>query len=107
MVIQFGYVQLFSSVFPLAALCAFLNNLIEIRSDAFKLCFVFQRPFANDQVRSIGEWSNVLFYLGIVAIVNNCALMAVTGQISRVFGFRNSAHILLTSVAIEVRPFSP
>lgn len=108
LVIQFGYVMLFAPVFPLAALCALTNNILEIRSDAFKLCFVFQRPFAADsadQTRSIGEWANVLYYLSIVAIPTNCALMAVTGQISRVFGFTSSAHIetLLTSVAIEVR----
>lgn len=63
MFIQFGYVTLFSSAFPLAAMCAFLNNLIEIRSDAFKLCCVFQRPFGHRaqsigvwQVRSVGWW---------------------------------------------------
>jgi anoctamin-8 len=55
MLVQFGYVTLFSSAFPLAALCAFLNNIIEIRSDAFKLCFTLQRPF-GERVRDIGTW---------------------------------------------------
>lgn len=55
MFIQFGYVVLFSSAFPLAALCAFLNNVIEIRSDAFKLCHTFQRPFGQ-RVQNIGTW---------------------------------------------------
>ncbi len=35
--LQFGHVFLFSSVYPLAALFALLNNLIELRADAFKL----------------------------------------------------------------------
>lgn len=52
---QFGYVVLFSSAFPLAALCALINNLIEIRSDAFKLCTGLQRPFGQ-RVESIGQW---------------------------------------------------
>lgn len=47
MFIQFGYVFLFSAVFPSAALWALLNNITEIRSDAFKLCRIFQRPFAQ------------------------------------------------------------
>ena len=47
MFIQFGYVTLFSSAYPLAGLCALLNNLIEVRSDAFKLCFIHQRPFTE------------------------------------------------------------
>ena len=55
MFIQYGYVILFSSAFPLAAFCAFLNNLIEIRSDAFKLCFHQQRPFGK-RVENIGTW---------------------------------------------------
>ena len=55
MFIQFGYVILFSSAFPLAALCALLNNIVEIRSDAFKLCMHHQRPFAK-RVESIGIW---------------------------------------------------
>ena len=55
MLIQFGYVTLFSSAFPLAALCALVNNVIEIRSDAFKLCMHHQRPFGQ-RVESIGTW---------------------------------------------------
>jgi anoctamin-8 len=55
MLIQFGYVTLFSSAFPLAALCALLNNVIEIHSDAFKLCMNHQRPFGK-RVESIGTW---------------------------------------------------
>lgn len=55
MTIQLGYVILFSSAFPPAALCAMLNNLIEIRSDAFKLVYVCQRPFGQ-RVPNIGTW---------------------------------------------------
>ncbi len=55
MLIQFGYVTLFSSAYPLAALCALANNVYEIRGDAFKLCFVHQRPFGQ-RVKSIGTW---------------------------------------------------
>lgn len=39
--IQFGYVVLFSSVAPLAAFWAFLNNILEIRLDAYKVDLVF------------------------------------------------------------------
>ncbi|NWT18167.1 ANO8 protein, partial [Vireo altiloquus] len=57
MFIQFGYVVLFSSAFPLAAMCALVNNIIEIRSDAFKLCSGLQRPFGQ-RVQSIGQWQD-------------------------------------------------
>lgn len=53
--LQFGYTFLFSSAYPMAAFWALLNNVIEIRTDAFKLCRIFQRPFAK-QANSIGAW---------------------------------------------------
>lgn len=55
MFIQFGYVLLFSPAFPLAAFCALVNNLFEIRIDAFKLCNTVQRPFGRS-VKNIGAW---------------------------------------------------
>jgi len=55
MFIQFGYVTLFSCAFPTAAMWALLNNVIEIRSDAFKLCMTYQRPFGV-RVATIGTW---------------------------------------------------
>ena len=71
MLIQFGYVTLFSSAFPLAALCAFLNNIIEIRSDAFKLCMTLQRPFGQ-RVESIGIWQvNFILLLDKVLLLQN------------------------------------
>ncbi|XP_033926836.1 anoctamin-8 isoform X2 [Melopsittacus undulatus] len=62
MFIQFGYVVLFSSAFPLAAMCALVNNIIEIRSDAFKLCTGLQRPFGQ-RVESIGQWQHFALFL--------------------------------------------
>jgi hypothetical protein len=55
MFIQFGYVFLFSSVYPMAAFCAVVNNIFEIRVDAFKLCCSYQRPMGR-RVKDIGAW---------------------------------------------------
>lgn len=63
MFIQFGYVVLFSSAFPLAAMCALINNIIEIRSDALKLCTGLQRPFGR-RVENIGQWQVSVFCPG-------------------------------------------
>ncbi|KAI7863976.1 calcium-activated chloride channel-domain-containing protein [Spinellus fusiger] len=38
MVIQFGYVSMFSTVWPLTALCCSINNWVELRGDALKIC---------------------------------------------------------------------
>lgn len=55
MFVQFGYVVLFSSVYPMAAFWAVFNNVLEIRADAFKLCMVYQRPMGK-KVKDIGAW---------------------------------------------------
>ena len=51
----FGYVSLFSCVYPLAAVLVVLNNVTEVYSDAFKMCRVFKRPF-SDPAANIGVW---------------------------------------------------
>jgi hypothetical protein len=59
MAIQYGYIALFSPCFPLAPMAAFMNNVTEIRGDAWQLCNVFQRPMARSQA-NIGAWYTVL-----------------------------------------------
>ncbi len=51
----FGYVSLFSCVYPLAAVLVVLNNITEVYSDAFKMCHVFKRPF-SEPAANIGVW---------------------------------------------------
>lgn len=51
----FGYVSLFSCVYPLAAVLVVLNNVTEVYSDAFKMCRVFKRPF-SEPAANIGVW---------------------------------------------------
>ena len=70
MFIQFGYVTLFSSAYPLAGLCALLNNIIEIRGDAFKLCFVHKRPFGA-RVNSIGSWQVIIIVIQFKTFAEN------------------------------------
>nr|XP_023025137.1 anoctamin-10-like [Leptinotarsa decemlineata] len=80
--IQFGYVFLFSSVYPIAALWAVLNNVVEIRADAFKLCKVFQRPMSR-KVKDIGAWQRAFEVLGALSILTNCGLLYLSPQMRR------------------------
>lgn len=57
--LQFGYVSLFSCVYPLAAVFAVLNNITEIYSDALKMCRVYKRPFA-EPTANIGVWQVII-----------------------------------------------
>ena len=45
-VIQYGFVTIFVAAFPLAPLFALLNNIIEIRLDAYKFVTQWKRPLA-------------------------------------------------------------
>ncbi|XP_056368356.1 anoctamin-8 isoform X2 [Oenanthe melanoleuca] len=100
MFIQFGYVVLFSSAFPLAAMCALVNNVIEIRSDAFKLCTGLQRPFGQ-RAHSIGHWQKVMEAMGVLAIVVNCYLIAQCGQLQRLFPWLSPEGAIVSVVVLE------
>jgi len=101
MVIQLGFVWLFSPTFPLVAFLAFLNNLVEIRSDANKLCKVFQRPVPR-QAEDIGTWMYVLEMMAFAGTATNIALVWWTSQfgnhyspLTRVWGFLICEHIIM------------
>lgn len=95
-----GYVVLFSAAFPLAALCALANNLLEIRSDAFKLVHVHQRPFGQ-RVANIGTWQTALSFLSLAAVIVNCTLIGLSGQVSRLWPGLSTAQTILLIVALE------
>ncbi|XP_049531072.1 anoctamin-10 isoform X1 [Anopheles darlingi] len=77
--IQFGYVVLFSSVAPLTAFWAILNNVIEIRLDAYKLCSFFKRPFAR-RTKNIGAWQLAFETLAVISILTNCGILYLSPQ---------------------------
>ena len=53
--IQFGYVILFVVAYPAASLWAWVNNVAELRVDAFKLVRIHRRP-PPARVAHIGAW---------------------------------------------------
>ena len=62
-VIQFGFITIFVAAFPLAPLFAWLNNIVEIRLDAFKFVTVLRRPVA-ERAQDIGKF--VVYYIVII-----------------------------------------
>ncbi|GMF29822.1 unnamed protein product [Phytophthora lilii] len=85
MLVQFGYVSFFSLAFPLAPLLALLNNLLELRTDAFKLCHTKQRPLAH-KASGIGVWLHVLQIMSVLAVLTNCFNLAYsTSLLERAF----------------------
>jgi anoctamin-10 len=77
MMIQFGYVTMFVSAFSLAPALAFVNNILQIRTDALKLCKYYRRPLAVSS-SNIGSWLYVLEALSIFSVITNCFLIFVS-----------------------------
>ncbi|KAJ4482556.1 calcium-activated chloride channel-domain-containing protein [Lentinula aciculospora] len=76
MVIQFGYIVLWSTIFPLTPLFALLNNVLEMRKDAFRIANHERRPIP-ERTESIGPWLDVLGFLGWGSAVVNVVLVGL------------------------------
>ena len=74
MVVQYGYLSLFSVVWPLTPVSFIINNWVELRSDAAKICLECQRPtpFRAD---SIGPWLDSLGFLTWLGSITSAALV--------------------------------
>lgn len=69
LVLQFGYLALFSPAWPLIPLGFLINNWVELRSDFAKICIEHQRP-APHRAEGIGPWIaslEVLVWLGSIS----------------------------------------
>lgn len=98
--IQFGYVFLFSAVFPLAAILAIVNNLIEVWADGFKLCNAYQRPQARP-VKGIGIWQLAFEVISLLAVMSNCALIAMSPLVRSYAPDLSLSSWLLVAVVVE------
>ncbi|KAJ5261016.1 hypothetical protein N7478_011611 [Penicillium angulare] len=74
MCIQFGYLALFSPVWPLVPVSFFANNWIELRSDFFKICNEFRRPTPL-RTDTIGPWLDTLGFLSWTGSITSAALV--------------------------------
>nr|CCA18222.1 anoctamin putative [Albugo laibachii Nc14] len=105
MLIQFGYVTFFSIAFPLAPLFAFCNNLLKLRLDAYKLCYVKQRPRGHS-ASDIGVWGAVLQLMSVIAVSTNCLhLLYTTTQLRLWFPVLQSNNTLRVCMAFLVEHF--
>ncbi|XP_074533934.1 anoctamin-10 [Halichoeres trimaculatus] len=102
LLVQFGYLSLFSCVYPLTAVLLLINNLTEIRSDAYKICKLFRKPF-SPPVANMGVWQTAFEVLSFVSVVSNCWLLLLSPQLKDLFeeGRMSSTNLLLLAVAVE------
>ncbi|RQM27604.1 hypothetical protein B5M09_006767, partial [Aphanomyces astaci] len=84
--IQFSYVVMFSVVWPLLPVPAFLNNILEVRGDAFRLLFCHRRPMPRRDVTSIP-------YHGIAYYINECNFYFSNADMVPLFTVKTSAAV--------------
>ena len=85
LVMQFGYLALFGLAFPVACAVNVVNNIIEVRTDAYKIAKLSQRPTAEEG-GDIGAWYFILEFLNLVSVVTNVALLVFTNDSVNVVG---------------------
>ncbi|GCC32131.1 hypothetical protein chiPu_0010591, partial [Chiloscyllium punctatum] len=77
--LQFGFTTIFVAAFPLAPLLALLNNIIEIRLDAYKFVTQWRRPLPA-RAMDIGIWYGILEGIGVLAVITNAFVIAITSD---------------------------
>lgn len=80
LLVQFGYLSLFSCVYPLTAVLLLINNITEIRGDAYKICQLFRKPFSSPEA-GIGVWQVAFEVLSFFSVMSNCWLLFLDPQI--------------------------
>ena len=82
MVVQFGYLALFSPVWPLISIGFLINNIVELRTDLLKICVEFQRP-TPIRTEGIGPWIHSLEFLTWIGSISTAAIVHVYGHDNR------------------------
>lgn len=77
--IQFGYMSFFVTALPAAVFGAFLNNFVEIRTDAYKL-LSGRRPILQG-AEDIGTWQAVFTLIAGLSVVTNAGIVSFTMSI--------------------------
>lgn len=74
MVVQYGYLALFSVIWPLVPVSFLINNWVELRADAIKICVEMQRP-TPWRADTIGPWLDALSFLTWFGSITMSALV--------------------------------
>lgn len=98
LIVQFGGV-LFSPVWPLATVAALINNWVQLRGDAVKICMDTRRPVPC-RAESIGPWLDTLTFLAWLSSITTSSIIAM-------FSTMGKGHISVVAHTslVSIRPW--
>ncbi|OQR99806.1 hypothetical protein THRCLA_06388 [Thraustotheca clavata] len=79
--ITFGYIAWFAALAPIASAIALAITAAQIRVDAYKLCFLMQRPFPTPAA-TIGGWMIYFRMLNLSGVVVNAGNVIIAQTLS-------------------------
>jgi anoctamin-10 len=94
-------VALWSIAWPLVPLACVVNNWIEVRSDAVKLCTSRRRPIPQ-RADSIGPWSDNISFLSWLGTLTSSTLIYLFGEEDAAFLFDYKAIVTLLVIVLVV-----
>ncbi|GMF16215.1 unnamed protein product [Phytophthora lilii] len=77
MTVQFGFVVMFSMLWPLMPAACMIVNALKTRGDGFRLCRTNRRPFPR-KASGIGEWHNMLHFIALTGVIVNIGLIFIS-----------------------------
>jgi hypothetical protein len=85
-VLQMGYVTMFTLGWYLVPTLAMVEVLIQIRVDAYSMTNLNRRPFPTP-AESIGMWGSLMEGMGLLAVYTNTAIICFTSETISYYSF--------------------
>lgn len=77
LIVQFGFVVMFSTLWPLMPAACMVVNALKTRGDGFRLCRTNRRPLPRN-AHGIGEWYPMLHFVALTGVVINIGLVFIS-----------------------------
>jgi len=74
MMIQYGYITMFASAFPIGPIISFIANILDCRAKIFSFLYVYHRP-PIEKAAGIGNWQNVWEIMSVIGLFTNALIL--------------------------------
>ncbi|TMW65934.1 hypothetical protein Poli38472_003699 [Pythium oligandrum] len=91
-IVQFGFVVMFSMLWPLMPVACMIVNALKVRGDGFRICRTLKRPFPR-KAGGVGEWHTMLHVLACTGVIVNIGLVFISTGAMEFFSPECSSQI--------------